>query len=275
MPPRGAYTRTLLRDMTLDEILEVVLARRPDRVAQAALELLPEEARREVVAAQEQLAALALTEPAASPNPAVRARILETLRHARPRRALLVVDMINDHLTPGRILEVPRARDIVPALAERIAAARKAKTPIVYVLDRHAPDDSDLDDWGIHAVEGTEGAGVWAPLAPQPGDTLVTKPSYSSFFRSNLEAVLDKLGVDTLELTGCSTEVQLLSTATDALQMGFAVEVPEALQAGTSLEAEQSALHTMKFLVPYKPAREARLARLSSANPPKAGRAHV
>jgi nicotinamidase-related amidase len=250
--------------MSPDEILEVVLARRPDRVAQAALDLLPEDARREVIAAQEDIAMLALAEPTAKPAESLRERLLASARSVTPRRALVVVDMINDHLTPGRILEVPRARDIVPALVERIAAARKDKIPVVYVLDRHDPTDSDLDDWGVHAVEGTEGADVWPPLAPQPGDALVTKPSYSSFYRSNLADVLDKLAVDTIELTGCSTEVQLLSTATDALQLGFAVTVPASLQAGTSAEAEQLAMRTMQFLVLYKPAREARLARISA-----------
>jgi nicotinamidase-related amidase len=248
------------------ELLEVALAKRPDRVGQAAFDLLTKEARREVAALHEDLTALALAEPAAMPSASLRSRILATVQGAvKPKRALLVVDMINDHLVPGRILEVPRARDIVPALATRIAEARRDGVPVVYVLDRHEPTDSDLDDWGEHAVEGSEGAEVWPALAPHPGDHLVTKPSYSSFFRSNLEAVLDALTVDTLELTGCSTEVQLLATATDALQMGFIVEVPVALQAGTSAEAEHAALHTMQFLVPYKPAREARMLRASPA----------
>ncbi len=104
---------------------------------------------------------------------------------------------------------------------------------------------------------------MWPPLAPAPDDRIVTKPSYSSFFASKLEAVLDELAVDTIELTGCSTETQLLATATDALQLGFAVEVPRELQAGTSAEAEDAALKTMQFLVPYKPSRAARLARVA------------
>jgi nicotinamidase-related amidase len=248
------------------DVLEVALAKRPDRVAHAAFTLLDDDARKELAAQHEDLQALALAEPAAMPSAALRARLLQTVRNARkPRRALLVVDMINDHLTPGRILEVPRARDIVPALAARIAEARRDGVPIVYVLDRHNPEDSDLDDWGQHAVEGTEGAEVWPALAPHQGDHLVTKPSYSSFFRSTLESTLDSLGVDTLELTGCSTEVQLVATATDALQLGFTVEVPVTLQAGTSLQAEQSALQTLQFLVPYKPAHEARLARVTAS----------
>ena len=255
-----------MTDEELADLLEQALARRTDRVAQAALGLFPPGVRENVVALQEDLAKLALAEPAAAADPSVRARLLATVRARKPRKALLVVDMINDHLTPGRILEVPRARDIVPALAARIARARAEGTPVVYVLDRHEPGDTDLEDWGEHAVEGSEGAEVWPALAPAPSDRVVTKPSYSSFYRSNLEAVLDELRVDTIELTGCSTEVQLMTTATDALQLGFAVEVPKELQAGTSAEAEAAALKTMQLLVPYKPSRDARLARLGQVN---------
>lgn len=254
-----------MTDEELADLLEVALARRTDRVAQAALALLPEDVRKKVVALQEDLASLPLAEPAASPDASVRERLLATVRSKKARKALLVVDMINDHLTPGKILEVPRAREIVPALAARIAQARRDGTPVVYVLDRHEPGDTDLDDWGEHAVEGSEGAEVWPPLAPAPGDRVVTKPSYSSFYRSTLEAVLDELAVDAIELTGCSTEVQLLATATDALQLGFSVEVPRELQAGTSADAEEAALRTMQFLVPYKPSRDARLAKIHAS----------
>ncbi len=253
-----------MTDEELADLIEVALVRRPDRVARVALGLLPPAQRKQVVELQEQLAQLAHALPPAPPPAKVRERLLATVRAGRKaRKALLVVDMINDHLMPGRILEVPRARDIVPAMIARLEEARRSGTPIVYVLDQHDPTDSDLDDWGEHAVAGTEGAQVWAPLAPHEGDRIVTKPSYSSFYRSDLEKVLDDLRVDTIELTGCSTEVQLLTTATDALQLGFAVEVPEKLQAGTSADAETLAMKTMQFLVPYKPSRDARLAKLA------------
>jgi nicotinamidase-related amidase len=253
-----------MTDEELADLLELALARRPDRVAAAALDLLPTTTRAEVIGLREKIAALALVEPEAAPSASVRERLLASLRGKKTKKALVVVDMINDHLTPGSTLEVPRAREIVPALAARIAAARAANVPVVYVLDRHDPNDTDLEDWGDHAIEGTKGAEVWPPLAPRDGDRIVTKPSYSSFYRSSLEAVLDELGVDTIELTGCSTETQLLTTATDAMQLGFAVEVPDALQAGTTIEAETAALKTMQFLVPYKPSRQARLARLAA-----------
>ncbi len=250
-------------DEELASLLEFVLARRPDRVAQAALGMLPPELRAVAVSMNEALARLALLDQPEMPSAELRARVLGSVA-SKPRVALLVVDMINDHLTPGRPLEVPRARTIVPALEARLARARDEGTPVVSVLDRHDPNDTDLDVWGSHAIAGTEGAEVWPAIAPKQGDRVVTKPSYSGFFRSDLEKALDELRADTIELTGCSTEVQLLTTATDALQLGFAVRVPAELQAGVTEEAERAALAAMSLLVPYEPSRQARLARYAT-----------
>jgi nicotinamidase-related amidase len=135
----------------------------------------------------------------------------------------------------------------------------------VYILDRHAPDDPELEAWGDHAVEGTEGAEVWPPLAPRPGDRLVTKPTYSAFHESNLATVLDELAVDTLVLTGCLTEVHMLATATDALQRGYEVEMPADAQAGMSAQTEQVAMAILAAVLPYAPARKALLERTQSA----------
>jgi nicotinamidase-related amidase len=214
------------------------------------------------------LASLAVALPEAPQAPALRDRILHTLTHrARPRAALLVIDMLNDHLTPGSSMEVPRARDIVPALAERISLARTAGIPIVYVVDSHDPDDPDLDEWTTHNVAGTPGAEVWPPLAPKPGDKIVPKATYSGFVGSTLGAVLDELRVDTLVLTGCLTEIGMMATASDALQRGFAVEVPADSQAGSGEVAENVAMATLSIMPPYGAARRSRLAWLASAAP--------
>lgn len=251
-------------DETRAQLLERLLARRPVRLANAALDDLGPDELAEVRAIHDVLAALPQALPADVPSPTLRERLMGSVAKRAPRRALLVVDMINDHLRPGTILEVPRARDIVPALQRRLAAARAEKLPVVYVLDRHDAADSDLDDWGNHAIAGTDGAEVWPALKPESGDHLVTKPSYSGFFRSSLQAKLEELKVDTLVLTGCATELQLMSTAADALQLGYAVEVPADAHAGTNELLEVAAFRVLSVLPPYGPAREALLARLAA-----------
>jgi nicotinamidase-related amidase len=250
----------------LADLLEFVLSGRPERLTDLAVSQMEPEGRAALRAVTETAASLGLAEPAATPCGALRGRVLASAARRvaqQPRRAVLVCDMIRDHLTPGRPLEVPRARNIVPALAARIEQARAAGVPVVYVLDRHQPGDPELDEWSTHAVEGTEGAEVWPPLAPAPGDRVVTKPSYSGFFDTQLEQTLEELNVDTLVLTGCATEVQLMATATDALHRGFAVEVPPDSQAGTSEAGELVTMGVLAALAPYMPARKARLARIA------------
>jgi nicotinamidase/pyrazinamidase len=245
-------------DAERERLLEILLAGTPDRVLDVVLATDPA-ARAELESMRATLARMPEALDPVAPPASLRARVLAsaTSRQAalEPRRALLVIDMIEDHLTPGRPLEVPRARAIVPALQQRLVAARAAGIPVVYVVDSHAPDDPDYDVWPTHALEGSDGARVWPEIAPLAGEPVIPKRTYSAFHRSELESVLDRLGIDTLVLTGCATELGLLATATDALMRGFHVEVPPDSQAGASEIGEQVALGVLHVMPPYDPAR--------------------
>ena len=256
-----------MKDEELEaELLALVAAGRPGRLIETALGPVPDDVKEKLRATSEAFAAIAAAEAPAFPSPQVRDRVLATLKaKARPtKRALLVIDMLNDHLTPGRPMEVPRARDIVPALQKRLADARKEGVPVVYVCDEHDPDDTDLDIWSTHNVRGSQGAEVWPAIAPAAGDRVVKKPSYSAFTHSDLADVLAELGVDTLVLTGCVTEIGIMATATDALQRGYAIEVPKDAQAGANAQAEEVTLGVLNVLAPYGPARDQLLARLAA-----------
>lgn len=246
------------------ELLGFALSGRPERVEDGVFAISPPEFRAGVRDVRETIAALGVAEGTVTPSVDLRARILESVKRQTPRRALVVIDMIHDHLAPGSLLEVPRARDIVPALSTRIREARAAGVPVVYIVDEHDPNDPDLDAWGTHAVKGTIGNQVWPDLAPESGDRIVKKPSYSAFFQTELANVLDMLKVDTLVLTGCLTEIGIVSTAIDAMQQGFAVEVPPDSQAGSCAEVETAAMGTMRVMAPFGPARKARLDRLAA-----------
>ena len=91
------------------------------------------------------------------------------------------------------------------------------------------------------------------------------KPSYSAFYESELTHVLDELKVDTLVLAGCLTEIGVMATATDAMQQGFAIEVPADSQAGSCVELEMAALGVMNVMAPFGPSRKKRLDRLAAA----------
>lgn len=249
----------------LAEALAFLMVGRPERLEDVFASTQPEPLRAAMAAARRTIAVLGMLEEPDRAPADLRDRLLaSTTRRAR-REAIVVVDMIRDHLEPGCPLEVPRAREIVPALRARLDDARRRGVPVVFVLDQHEADDADLDAWGAHAIKGTGGDEPWPELAPMPGDRVVRKPSYSSFFETDLEAVLDELRVDSLVLTGCATEIQLKATATDAMQLGFDVEVPVDCQAGAAPELEMATLAVLRLMVPYAPARKRRLARVQKA----------
>jgi nicotinamidase-related amidase len=258
-------------DEQLAELVASVLGVRPERVNEVLQRTLSPEERRAYATTQETIAAVGLAQPIMPAPPGLKERILATVAaRRRPKKsALVVVDMVKDHLGEGSALEVPRARLVVPALKQRLERARAERMPVVYVVDQHEEDDSDmdfLDGWGAHNIirDGDPANEVWPDIAPQSGDQVVTKPTYSAFTQSNLEQVLDELGVDSIVLTGCLTEIGLMATAKDAMERGYAVEVPPDSQAGASAATEQATLAALQLMVPYGPARKQRLERLAT-----------
>ncbi|MDI1446559.1 isochorismatase family protein [Polyangium sp. 6x1] len=237
-----------------ERLLELQLAGTPDRALASLAAASPEDTA-DLAALREDLGLLAHAAPPVEPPKRLRERLLATRPRARgPRRPVLVVlDMINDYLTPGRPLEVPRARDVVPAVKERITWAHEKNVPVIYVCDAHEPNDEDFREWPRHAVAGTEGGDVWPEIAPSLGDHLVHKRTYSAFTGSSFGPLLDELHADQIILTGCATEIGMFATAKDALERGFVVTIPPDCQAGMSVVAEQVTLVTLAALVPFEP----------------------
>lgn len=244
----------MIDDATLDRIIARILAGTPARAVDAGVGLQPS-VLAEVDAVREALGSIGLALDPVAPSPELRARLvaaLDAIPVVATRTAVLVVDMLVDHLTPGSALEVPRARDIVPAMQARLAQARAAGEPVVYLCDHHEPGDPDLLSWPDHNT-GDPAASVWSDVAPQAGDLIVTHRHYSGFSETTLDRTLRGLGVTALEVTGCITEVHLYATAIDALQRGYKVSVPKALQAGSNEVIEQVILGALHMLHPIEP----------------------
>jgi len=169
-------------------------------------------------------------------------------------QALLVIDMLNDFVREGAVLEVPQTRRILPALQVRLATAREAGIPVIFVCDAHAADDREFTrmGWPPHAVRGTPGAEVVSELAPLPGEKIVYKTTYSGFVGTDLAEVLESLGVKELILTGCVTNICVLYTAADAVMRGLQVTVPANLVASLDDADGAFALRQMEQVLGVK-----------------------
>jgi nicotinamidase-related amidase len=146
------------------------------------------------------------------------------------RTAVLVIDMQNDFVEEGAPLEFPEGRRVIPAIQRVLDAARGREMPVVHAVHVHRPGGADM---GIHRelyppvaagealVDGERGAEIHPELAPLPGEPVIKKHRYNSFYATDLEIILRGLGVETVVLTGMTTECCVLGTARGALERGF------------------------------------------------------
>ena len=95
----------------------------------------------------------------------------------------------------------------------------------------------------FHSIQGTEGAEVVDDLKPEPPDMILRKRHFSAFFGTDLEQWLRRQGVDTIVVTGITTEVCVLSTAMDGLCHDFYVILLEDCSASHSQEKHQACLN--------------------------------
>jgi nicotinamidase-related amidase len=160
------------------------------------------------------------------------------------KKAVIVVDMINDFVT-GK-LGSERARKIIPNIASLLKKARERGIPIIYLRDAHSLDDREMDIWGEHAMRGSEGSEIVAELKPLKNDIVIEKKWYSGFVDTELPSALKKLGIDTLIITGVSTDICVQNNVAHAYFSGYRTIVPRDCTASLDEGLMEQALKYMK-----------------------------
>lgn len=172
----------------------------------------------------------------------------------KEKSALLLVDIQND-FCPGGALAVPEGdRVIEPAnrAAERFATAG---LPVLASRDWHPEITRHFRQyggpWPMHCVRETAGAAFHPGLHLPAGTVVLSKGTdpgadgYSAFEGvsddgSTLLQILERAGTERLYLVGLATDYCVVSTAREALQMGFAVTILTDAVAGVDLHPGDS-----------------------------------
>jgi ureidoacrylate peracid hydrolase len=147
------------------------------------------------------------------------------------RTALLIVDMQNDFLLPGSPGHTPDGLKVIPNIRKLSDSCRSAGVPVVYVVHVLRRDGSDvgilMEIFGKEArsivPEGSKGAEIHGDLSPKRGDAVIKKLRFSAFQGTELETLLRSRGVDTVIVTGVTTETCCETTARDAMHREFKV----------------------------------------------------
>ena len=184
------------------------------------------------------------------------------------RTALLVIDMQRDFLEPGGFGEllgndVSLLARAVPPTQRVLAAARAAGVMVVHTREGHRPDLSDcppakrrrgrlavgIGDQGPMGrvlVRGEAGHGIVPELAPVDGEPIVDKPGKGAFYATDLEATLRNRGIESLWVTGVTTEVCVNTTVREANDRGFECLVLEDCVGSYFPEFQRAALDMIK-----------------------------
>jgi ureidoacrylate peracid hydrolase len=183
-----------------------------------------------------------------------KAHVLDVIDPAKT--ALLVIDMQNYFMAPGEQCEVPMAREIVPTVNRLANRVRIAGGQVIWI--RNGTDNAR--DWTVmHNVlmtpsrrelrykamdKGGFGLQLWEGLEVRPDDANFTKTRYSAFIggSSNVEAFLRKKGIDTLLISGTTTDVCCESTARDAMMLNYKVVMVSDANAAFTDEIHAAAL---------------------------------
>jgi nicotinamidase-related amidase len=126
------------------------------------------------------------------------------------KTALLIIDVQNIMFTEeGGTFE---AADVATRIAGLLEKARCEGVPVVYV--QHTEPEGEL-------AEGEPGWFIHESIAPGEGEPIVRKAFWDSFMETNLQAVLEELGIESLVLCGMQTEFCVDTTVRGAFARGY------------------------------------------------------
>ena len=147
------------------------------------------------------------------------------------KTALLFFDILNGYVPaaePGK----PRVlRPWIQNAVKLSKAGRAASLPIFFAKGNHRPDNAttallltdtnnSLQPWPdgevtktkMHVIAGDKSSEVLADLEPHPNDYYIVKYRWSAFFQTYLDLALRTRGIDTIIISGGSTDVGVTST---------------------------------------------------------------
>ena len=165
------------------------------------------------------------------------------------KKLLVVVDMQNDFVDGA--LGTAEAQAIVPAVAEKIAAATQTGTVVVFTRDTHRTDYLDTKEGRMlpvpHCIRDTEGWQIIPQLEEYAiGRKIFDKPTFGSL---DLMTYAQQEQFDHIEIIGLCTDICVISNT-----MLLKAALPEAeiivdsrCCAGVTPQSHANALAAMKM----------------------------
>ena len=161
--------------------------------------------------------------------------------------ALLIVDMINDFEFPGGAELFSQANPAAHNISALKQRAAHSCIPVIYVNDNFGKWRSSFQDQLRHCLDDhVRGEPIARLLKPAREDYFVLKAKHSAFYATPLDLLLTYLKARTLIITGVSSDVCILFSASDAYMRDYKLFVPGDCTAAMTQEARTQSLEQMR-----------------------------
>jgi nicotinamidase-related amidase len=161
--------------------------------------------------------------------------------------ALLLIDVLTTFQFPDGDAILRGALTMRDALVKLKARAREVGIPVLYVNDNFGDWRSEKEVLMGRCLEA-KGAQFVRPLLPDSEDYFVLKPLHSAFYMTPLEVLLKHLQVETLILTGLTSNSCITVTAHDANMRGFDIYIPPDCSCARNAEEHTHALAQLEAM---------------------------
>jgi ureidoacrylate peracid hydrolase len=147
------------------------------------------------------------------------------------KTAVLFFDILNGYYHAADPVTKSRKKPMVDNAVPLMKAARSAGLPIFFAKGNHRPDNATsvtlitdtsigLKPWPVgevaagpmHAISDDSSSEVIPELEPCPDDYYIPKYRWSAFYQTYLDLALRSRGIDTIIVSGGSTDVGVAAT---------------------------------------------------------------
>lgn len=160
--------------------------------------------------------------------------------------ALLIIDMISSYGYPDAGAVAASAEAALPGILRARDEADRRGWPVIFINDAEGGFHGSREEVWQRALEG-ERPDLVTPLAPRSGDSFVHKGRHSAFFQTPLDEHLWAIGVESVILTGQTTEQCVLYSAMDAHMRHLDLTVLRDSVAGRVPALGEAALEMMEM----------------------------
>ena len=176
----------------------------------------------------------------------------------RDRSVLMVIDMQNDFVMDGAIMQVKEAKKQLSKIGKLISKCRELNVPVIYTIQETDAVFCPLEVASIPKLKeegmrkGTRGQQIVSELTPGPDDIIIHKRRFSAFYQTDLEIILRNIRgsanpVDSIIICGTVTNICCESTARDAFFRDYKVVFGTDICSANTPEAHTATLVNMEI----------------------------